>query len=164
MKRETVFIGLGGNIGDSVKTINSALSKIEQVPQIFELKCSNFYKTSPVSQIPQSDYVNAVCSFNTTLGAKNLLLKLQRIESELGKVAKPKDAPRIIDLDILFFGDHAISNKTLVIPHPKWQNRLFVLVPLLDLVKTIKLPQNVVDIKDLINKLKKENNEKVERL
>ncbi len=102
MKREIAFIGLGGNIGDSVKTIFSAVQKIEQIPQIFDLKCSNFYKTSPVSQIPQNDYVNAVCYLKTTLGAEDLLFELQRIEKELGRVSKPKEAPRIIDLDILF--------------------------------------------------------------
>ena len=99
-----VYVGLGGNMGDRLETIHLALQKISLLPQVYELWISRFYYTTPVSSIPQESYVNAVCCFKTYLTLRELQAELQKIEKELGKKEKQKDAPRVIDLDILFYG------------------------------------------------------------
>ena len=77
---------------------------------------------------------------NTTLSPHKLLKILQEIERIMGKVPKSKNAPRILDIDILFYGQETHNDPDLTIPHPSWQERLFVLMPLKDLVKTLYVP------------------------
>src|ERR1700722_15812385 len=101
---DRVFVAIGGNIGDSKQIIQRGLSEISSLEYVHDLTCSSTYQTSPVSVIPQNDYHNAVCSFFTDAEPKTLLNSLQEIEKKLGKLLKPRDAPRIIDLDIIFFG------------------------------------------------------------
>lgn len=134
------YISLGGNIGDSASILENAISRIKMINGVHGVKQSRFYRTTPVSDIPQNDYVNAICSFNSTLGAKVLLKELQNIETSLGKIRKEKNAPRAIDLDILFFGEESYNEPELIIPHPRWHERLFVLVPLSDITKVIMMP------------------------
>lgn len=134
------FIGLGGNLGDVHATLESAVNEIAKHPEIFEISLSRFYLTSPVSSIPQPDYVNAVCSIETTLDLRSLHKFLQTIEKKFGKIEKRKDEPRPIDLDILFFGRQTCNDDDLTVPHPEWRNRLFVLTPLMDLIDKIVVP------------------------
>ncbi|HEV8051094.1 MAG TPA: 2-amino-4-hydroxy-6-hydroxymethyldihydropteridine diphosphokinase [Parachlamydiaceae bacterium] len=147
-----VYLGLGGNIGDSLSVLQHTLSLLTDLPDIQAVEASSFYVTTPVSDIPQADYLNAVCRFKTSLNIRQLLVLLQEIEKSQGKVSKPTNAPRIIDIDILFFGTESHSAPDLEIPHPRWHERLFVVIPLLDLAKTIAIPANGhgVQIVDLI--------------
>jgi 2-amino-4-hydroxy-6-hydroxymethyldihydropteridine diphosphokinase len=137
MELTEVYVGLGGNIGNTYRIMKETLNIIKNHPMIFNLKPSRLYKTSPVSPLPQEDYLNAVCRFQTTLGPHQLLNVLQEIENKLGKRPKPKEAPRIIDCDILFFGHLSLSTPELKIPHPLWRERLFVLAPLSELVEEL---------------------------
>lgn len=139
-KMTEVFIGLGGNMGDVCATLQHALRLIARLEQVWLTGVSRFYLTTPVSDIPQDPYTNAVCRCNTTLSAPELLKKLQHIEKLLGKVPIEKNAPRPIDLDILFFGSERYDSPTLKIPHPRWKERLFVLRPLADLTSEISIP------------------------
>ncbi|MBS4169249.1 2-amino-4-hydroxy-6-hydroxymethyldihydropteridine diphosphokinase [Parachlamydia sp. AcF125] len=134
------FVGLGGNIGDSCSILRQALKHIEQLSGIVHLKVSSFYLTTPVGPVLQNHFVNAVCCFETTYSAEDLLAHLQGIEKALGKVEKPKNAPRIIDLDLLFFGTEVYTSSCLQVPHPRWRERLFVLAPLADLVEELEVP------------------------
>lgn len=127
-----VFVGLGSNLGDSLALLQEALQQLRSHSSISDLIISRFYQTKPLSDIPQPDFINAVCRFKTLLDSFELLALLQSIEGALGKTAKPKNAPRLIDLDILFYGDLRIKTNDLEIPHPRWQERLFVLRPLAD--------------------------------
>lgn len=162
------YVGLGGNIGDSVSLLKQALNGLSLLPQIEDLKVSSFYQTTPVSDLPQNMYVNAVCVFLTTLSPDKLLEELQRLEERLGKRKKPKNEPRLIDLDILFFGDLSIKSEMLEIPHPRWQERLFVLKPLLELTQDISFFQEekwiTKNIKSLLEKFVNKNNETVLKL
>lgn len=142
MKKSKVFVGLGGNIGDSKTILESACCMLQAIPQISQFRVSRFYHTSAVGSIPQRDYVNAVCCFVTSLGPYELLHTVQEIEKRLGKVPKEKQAPRVIDLDILLFGQEMHSTTELQLPHPHWQERLFVLKPMSDLVQRLKIPVN----------------------
>src|SRR5205814_6337226 len=101
---------------------------------------SKLYLTSPVSEIPQPHYTNAACVFQTSLSAHQLFPALQTIEQKHGKTPKAKNAPRVIDIDLLFFGHESYQEEHLQIPHPRWRERLFVLVPLVDLTDHISLP------------------------
>lgn len=99
------FVALGGNIGNAHATLKAAAHEIARHPQILNVSLSRFYLTSPVSSIPQPDFVNAVSLIETTMDLRTFFGFLQTIETQFGKIPKVKDAPRPIDLDILFFGE-----------------------------------------------------------
>jgi 2-amino-4-hydroxy-6-hydroxymethyldihydropteridine diphosphokinase len=130
---ETVFLSLGANLGDPAKAIASALEEIYDIPLTNLIQTSPLYQTKPISDLIQPDFLNCCCEIKTALSPEDLLEKLQEIERRLGKTPKPKNAPRLIDIDILFYGDLEMRSPRLTLPHPQWKNRLFVLIPLFDL-------------------------------
>ncbi len=141
MPSEPVYLGLGSNLGESLATLKNALTEIQALPQVSDLKVSGFYQTSPVSPLPQPDFVNAAASFKTAFSPEELLFELQKIEKKLGKIPKKKEEPRVLDLDILLFGSRWINTPTLKVPHPELLNRLFVLTPLADLTERLNIPK-----------------------
>lgn len=148
---ENVFLGLGANLGNPYNNILRALELIGSIKNVKGIKSSSFYKTSPVSCIKQEDYLNLVCHIQTDLEPTSLLEELKKIETDIGKIPKKKDEPRLIDIDILFFGTRSIHIDSLTIPHPRWQERLFVLIPLQEICPTILLPEgNTIDLEKLI--------------
>lgn len=161
-----VYVGLGGNIGNPRHTLSEALKILQAHNAIYDLKTSRFYKTSPVSPLPQNHFVNGVCRFMTSLTPHTLLKVLQEIEQQLGKKPKLKEEPRAIDCDILLFGSQSISTPELVIPHPLWRERLFVIIPLYELTKTVNLPGRGVplDLQAELQTFQNHNNEKVQLL
>ncbi len=166
---KTVYLGLGGNLKDPRKTIQQALKLITSHPHICNVRVSSLYKTTPVSDIPQSDFINAVCCIDTSLTPQQLFKELCAIEKVLGKVPKIQNAPRIIDIDILFFGTLYLRTAELKIPHPRWMERLFVIKPLLDVTSKITVPVSEtrfeeIDIKEYLNNFKNAHNETVERV
>lgn len=138
MQQELVYLGLGSNLGNSKDILQKACKSIELIPKTTRVHFSSLYITSPISSIPQRDYLNLTCSLLTTLDPYILFRYLEEIERRLGKMAKPKEAPRKIDIDILYFGNRILDSERLIIPHPKIKERLFVLQPLLEL--TNRLP------------------------
>lgn len=148
MYMTNVIVGLGGNLGEPLITLNAALNKIKKFGS--ELKISKFYSTMPISTIEQPRFINAVCSFKTTLDPITLFMKLEEIETTLGKVKKIKDAPRLVDLDILFYGCEIYEKEGLFIPHTHWKERLFVLIPLLDLMEVVQVGSKTWNIKQMI--------------
>ena len=157
-----VYVGLGGNIGDTAAVFERVLSDLSSDPKIEELKTSSFYRTSPVGPIPQYPFLNAVCGFKTSYTPRELLNLLERIETCCGKREKPKNAPRIIDLDLLLFGDEAIEDEGLEIPHPRLLERLFVLIPLAEIAQNVVIPgQREVKVSELLSEFKNEGNQTV---
>ncbi len=150
-----VFLGLGGNIGDTYSVLQRALTRLELIPTVSDLAVSSFYFTSPISDIPQGPYINAVCRLKTALEPRRFFWYLQQIEQSIGRVpTKRKNAPRILDIDILFYGTEAFECPGLSIPHPRWAERLFVLRPLTDLVSSIELPDGTcVELQNLIDNM-----------
>lgn len=140
MDLNRVYIGLGGNIGDTYAIIASALAQTQALEGVHELRSSSLYRTAPVSPWPQRYFVNGAATFLTSLSPYQLLAELKKVELSLGKVPKPKDAPRTIDLDILFFGDIFLDTAELQLPHPRWHERLFVLEPLAELTELVPVP------------------------
>lgn len=135
-----VYLGIGSNMGDRRMQILRAMALIGTIRSVTLLRSSSLYQTTPVSSIPQNDFLNAACAISTTLTPEALYDALHRIEVLLGKVAKEKDAPRSIDIDILLFGDLFHHTEELTIPHPHWKTRLFVLAPLAEIVDTLVVP------------------------
>lgn len=134
------YLGLGGNIGDTHHILLQALNRIEALPGVSDLECAPFYRSSPVSDIPQDPYINTVCRVRVTTDYHPLMEGIQSIEKDYGRDRSQKNAPRVLDIDLLFFGTQSIDEGDLTVPHPRWRERLFVLVPLADLTSQIVLP------------------------
>ena len=135
-----VFVALGSNLGNRHAYLQQSVAFLAADPAIFELTLSNIYSTTPVGFTAQPLFLNAVCRFYTSYKANQLLNLTQAIERWLGKQQIVRNGPRLIDLDILLFGQERHQEARLTIPHPRWQERLFVLLPLSNLVKEIKIP------------------------
>jgi len=126
------YIALGSNLGDRNKNISLALNCLEQDPAINVVKVSSLIETEPHNcPAHQPKFLNAAAKIETSYSARQLLAKLQKTESKLGrKMPRVKNAPRTIDLDILTFGDSKIDERDLQVPHPKMWQREFVTLPL----------------------------------
>ncbi|SDI57588.1 2-amino-4-hydroxy-6-hydroxymethyldihydropteridine diphosphokinase [Winogradskyella thalassocola] len=148
---KTIHIALGSNKGNKLQYLQSAVDAIfERVGAV--KKISKVYKT-PAFGFEGDDFFNACITVETELKPKRVLKELQTIEVELGRKSKATKGyeSREIDLDILFFEDEILEEKTLVIPHPQIQNRKFVLQPLMDIAKDIKHPKLDKSIERLLS-------------
>lgn len=128
----SVFIGLGANLGDRQAALCAALSAVGALPGTRLLRVSPLYRSAPVDA-GGPDYLNAVAELATSLTPHALLQALQAIEAAAGRERPYPNAPRTLDLDILWFGDQVIHTPDLVVPHPRMFERAFVLRPLADL-------------------------------
>lgn len=130
-----VYIGLGSNLGGREDNLRKALDKIGSVVGLNVLRVSSFHESEPVGPLDQPDFINAVAEVKTSLPPRSLLEALQRIELEMGRTgSRRRWGPRLIDLDILLYGDHLVSAPDLTIPHPMMHLRRFVLGPLCELI------------------------------
>jgi len=125
-KKNTVYIGVGSNLGDRRSYIDKALRLLDYTEGIKLKKTSSIYETEPVGGPPQGMFLNGVCKVETTLDPIGLLDELQRIEKSLGRKRGRKNHSRTIDLDILLFGDKKIHARRLKVPHPRMHKREFV--------------------------------------
>jgi len=122
-----VVIALGSNLGDRADSLNRAITLLKEY--VKDHKVSSFLETEPVSDIAQPKYLNAVMIGNTVLMPQELLEKMQKIESELGRIREKKWDARTIDLDLIIYGNQFINSENLVVPHPLAHKRDFVLKP-----------------------------------
>ena len=127
------YIGVGSNLGNKKKNIFCALELLNQIKEVEISQCSSIYKTKPVGYLNQPDFFNAVWKIETTLKPLKLLGVLKNIEKKCGRKKTFRWGPRIIDLDILTYGDKKIKTKKLTIPHPEMRKRDFVMEPLKEL-------------------------------
>ena len=128
-----VYVGLGANLGEREAALRKALATLGQYPGTRVLRVSPLYGSAPVDA-GGPDYLNAVAEVATTLTPEALLQALQAIEQSAGRERPYRNAPRTLDLDILWFGDQVIDTPALTVPHPRMAERAFVLRPLADLV------------------------------
>lgn len=136
-----VFIGLGANLGDPVKTIKSARSAVNRIAGVRELAFSSLYRSAPMGPADQPYYVNAVMAVETTLEPLALLRELQAIENAHGRVRKGERwGPRTLDLDLLLYGDETVASDVLTVPHPGLADREFVLYPLAEIAPDLDIP------------------------
>jgi len=121
------YIGVGSNLGDRRGYIDKAIAALEKTDGIKVSRVSSIYETLPVGGPPQGRFLNGVIEIETCLKPRMLLSELNRIEVSLGRARTVKNGPRTIDLDILYYGDEDIKEDDLIIPHPKIDEREFVL-------------------------------------
>ncbi|MBA2368712.1 MAG: 2-amino-4-hydroxy-6-hydroxymethyldihydropteridine diphosphokinase [Candidatus Protochlamydia sp.] len=160
---QLVYLSIGGNFEESHVLIKQAVSLLHSVAELNAIATSSLYETSPFEVASTKTFFNLVCSFWTLLPPRLLFEKIEAIENSLGKVPKPKSCDRPIDIDILFYGSRHYEDDCLSIPHPRWKERLFVLVPLLELASTIQIKQHKtimkLDIQQMIDHLSKHTND-----
>jgi pantoate--beta-alanine ligase len=129
-----VYLGLGSNVGDRRANIEAALGRLGKVPGIAVQQVSKLRETEPVGGPRQGPYLNGACRISCALTPHGLLSVLKAIEGEAGRDPRaPRNSPRVIDLDILLFGDEEIDTRDLVVPHPRLWEREFVATPLAEL-------------------------------
>ena len=145
----TAYIGLGSNLSKPIKQIEKAIEKIGIIPKSRLLSVSSVYLSRPMGPQDQNDYINAVLALETALSAIELLNALQSIENNAGRVRKENRwGARILDLDIILFGNEIINTDRLTIPHYGMSEREFVLLPLAEIAPELILP-NGENIKEL---------------
>ncbi len=141
---ERVFVGLGANLGGDAsqlaQTLASALLHLQGLPQTAVMAVSGVWRSAPVDATGP-DYLNAVAELQTALEPLPLLLALQRIEAAHGRERPFHHAPRSLDLDLLFYGQREIDSLELTLPHPRLQERAFVLEPLAELAPLLMHPR-----------------------
>ncbi|MBT4610126.1 MAG: 2-amino-4-hydroxy-6-hydroxymethyldihydropteridine diphosphokinase [Gemmatimonadetes bacterium] len=147
------WIGLGSNIGDRLKSIEDALQALGDRADIDLCAVSSCWETSPVGPVDQDRYLNAVARLRTDLIPRQLLQCLLATEETLGRVRLQRWGPRVIDLDILLFGNQVIDEEGLTIPHPYLTRRRFVLTPLIELCPGLRNPLDGTRLIDNLRQL-----------
>jgi 2-amino-4-hydroxy-6-hydroxymethyldihydropteridine diphosphokinase len=127
------YVGIGSNLDDPRRQVLDALTELDQLPHTRVVKKSSLYRTAPIGHADQPDFINAVAQLKTGLPAERLLAELQEVEARHGRKRTFPNAPRTLDLDILLYGELVLDLPNLKIPHPRMQERAFVLKPLLEI-------------------------------
>ena len=135
-----VYVGLGSNLGDRVANLEAAMERLAQEPGVRLLRRSAVYETEPVGVLDQPWFANAVVEIESELRPRELLAVLKGIERDLGRRPTRRWGERLIDLDLLLYGDERVDEPDLVVPHPELWRRLFVLVPLAELAPALRAP------------------------
>lgn len=136
---QQAFIGLGANLGELEHTLAQALTALAALPQTRLLAVSGTYRSAPV-EAGGPDFLNAVAQIETALPPERLLEALLAIEQEHGRQRPFPNAPRTLDLDLLLYADLQLDTQDLTLPHPRLQQRAFVLLPLLELAPAAQVP------------------------
>ena len=147
----TAYLGLGSNMGDREQNLAQALGLLSQKMLVEQL--SSIYETEPVGCKEQPHFLNAVCRISTDLSPDELLNLAKEIESRMGRLPSFPNAPRPIDIDILFYGEEMIQSQNLTIPHPRLAERAFVLVPLAEIAHDLVYPGSGKSIGELASSL-----------
>lgn len=149
-----VYIGIGSNLDNPVAQVLEAVEELEMIPDTILAERSTLYSARPMGPEDQPDYVNAVVAMDTLLSADELHKALIKIEDLQGRVREgEKWGPRIIDLDLLLYGNSTIDTATLTVPHPGMHERDFVIIPLEEVAGNLKIPGRG-NLYSLINKCK----------
>jgi len=158
-----ILIGLGANLpspihGSPIETLEACLKRLPEMG-LRVVKASRWFKSAPVPMSDQPWYINGVALIETEKNARDTLQTLLDAENAFGRVRSEANAPRVLDLDLIAYNDQIIEDagkiedKPFCIPHPRMNERAFVLLPIKDLNPDWKHPKLGVDLKDLVAKL-----------
>jgi len=147
---ELLFLSLGSNLGNCIRNINNTYSLVEvKIGKI--ISSSSIFETEPWGFINENYFLNQVLMLNTELNPHDILIKIEEIERQLGRIRNLKSyESRIIDIDILFYGNLIMSSKKLTIPHPLIAARKFVMVPLAELAPYWEHPLTKETMKQML--------------
>ncbi|MGA2794655.1 MAG: 2-amino-4-hydroxy-6-hydroxymethyldihydropteridine diphosphokinase [Roseiarcus sp.] len=133
VRSASIAFSLGSNVGNKAANLRNALARLGSEPHIEIDAVSHFYQTEPWGKSDQDWFVNACATGRTSLRPRDLLRRCKAIEIQIGRTPGPRWGPRVIDIDLLFFGDEEFRSDDLTLPHPEMFNRAFVLVPLAEI-------------------------------
>lgn len=137
-------IALGSNLENPVQQVEAALQRLAALPGTRLVRRSACYRTAPVGYAEQPDFINAVCEVDTVLDAEALLAQLLQLEQDFGRVRSFRNAPRVLDLDLLLMDGVTRDSEFLTLPHPRMHERAFVMLPLAEMAPERLLPQGRV--------------------
>lgn len=146
----TAYIGLGANLGEPGRALDEALVRLGALPETRLLAASPRYVTSPVGPPGQPDYLNAAACIETELTPAALLEGVKAIERTMGRTPGERWGPRVIDLDILIYGDLVLATADLELPHRELGRRRFALRPLFDLAPDLAVPGRGATVRALL--------------
>jgi 2-amino-4-hydroxy-6-hydroxymethyldihydropteridine diphosphokinase len=151
-----IGIALGSNLGNRLANLQAAKEALKKIASIGEMfLCAPVYQTEPLLCPPGSPvFYNTVIEISFEGDAFELLAKTQALEKELGRVGNAvRNAPRVIDIDLLYYGDEVVDTEELVLPHPRISERRFVLQPLADICGERVLPGSMLSIRERLSVL-----------
>ena len=148
---EPVFLALGTNLGDRESNLSRARELLSQRMKIID--ASQIYITPPWGFKEQPDFLNQVLKVQTEIAPRPLLRYLKKIESKMGRLKTFRNGPRLIDIDILFYGQRVVKSSKLSIPHPRLHERAFVLVPLNDIAPCFVHPVLNITVETMLSEI-----------
>jgi 2-amino-4-hydroxy-6-hydroxymethyldihydropteridine diphosphokinase len=148
---KTAYLSIGSNVGDRQANIERAIELLES-PDIHVRRRAPLYATEPRDFAAQPWFLNTAVEIETTLFPRQLLSRIQKIERDLGRRRHIEKGPRTIDIDIVLFGSFVVSAADLIIPHPRFPERRFVLAPLADLAPDLRHPETRETVREMLEK------------
>jgi 2-amino-4-hydroxy-6-hydroxymethyldihydropteridine diphosphokinase len=148
MEEHIVYLALGSNLGDRLANLKQAINAL--TPQMEVKAKSQVYETPPWGYEDQPKFLNQAIKAKTYLDPEPLLKHIKRLEVALGRKETFPNGPRLIDLDILFYDDQVLNTPSLVIPHPRLQERGFVLLPLMDIDPDLVHPVSKQSVREMV--------------
>ncbi len=145
----TAYLALGANLGDPAAALTRAIDDIAALQGVQLRRRSSLYRSAPLES-SGPHYINAVVEIQTSLSAPALLAALQHLEQLAGRQRPSRNAPRTLDLDILTYGDASIDSPALVIPHPRLNQRAFVLLPLAEIAAHRVTPEQLQAVRSQV--------------
>lgn len=148
----TVAFSLGSNLGRREENLLAALSKLSRIAGITLEAASSLYETSPVGISTERNFINAACVARTVIPPQELLVLCKSIERGFGRDFGAASGDRTLDIDIITYGDAMVESKELTIPHPRFRERLFVLVPLVEICPNLAVPPSGAPVREFFQK------------